>query len=60
MKIKKIFFTVSALYLTLSLFISCGNKLPQADEFGIFHELSDGVKAAKSEKKNISNYAVEK
>lgn len=53
MKIKKIIFTVSALYLTLSLFISCGNKLPQADEFGIFHELSDGVKTAKSEKKNI-------
>lgn len=53
MKNKKIVFAVSALCLFLSIFISCGNKLPQADEYGLYHELSDGVKVAKSEKKNI-------
>lgn len=53
MKIQKVIFIVSALCLVFSFFVSCGNKLPQADEYGLYHELSDGVKAAKKGKKSI-------
>jgi len=56
MKNKKIFLSLPALICALSLFISCGNKIPEPDQYGFYHELSDGVKAAKKAKKNILLY----
>jgi len=49
-------------FLFLSLFIatliSCGGKKVSPDEYGFYHELADGVKAARDEKKNILLYVV--
>lgn len=53
MKSKKIYFITLAFFCWLSILVSCGSKVPQADEFGLYHELDDGVKAAKKAKKNI-------